>query len=47
MAKHPDMVGADQKAEATKAFQTLTDAYQVCDLQHMDYSRIHHYRGFG
>lgn len=30
MQKHPDMVAADKKAEATNAFQTLTDAYQVC-----------------
>jgi hypothetical protein len=29
MAKHPDMVPAGKKDEATKAFQKLTDAYQV------------------
>lgn len=29
MEKHPDMVSADKKAEATKKFQEITAAYQV------------------
>lgn len=32
MARHPDMVSVDKKAEATKSFQELQSAYQVSGL---------------